>query len=134
MYFDEFLIGGCLFACIFAALVLACALAVQTVIEAAQVPTFRLLSTGNRPSLALAKGHKWHLFLSHVWGTGQDQCASIKRQLCLLLTGVQVFLDVDDLEDIGALEEYVDQPASMLKVPPVWSATARYAGLLGMTR
>ena len=63
-----------------------------------QVPTFRLLSTGNRPDLALAKGHKWHLFLSHIWGTGQDQCATIKRQLSLLLTGVSVFLDVDDLE------------------------------------
>ena len=73
------------------------------------MPTFKLVSTGNRPELALAKGHKWHLFLSHIWGTGQDQCATIKRQLCLLLTGVSVFLDVDDLEDIGALEEYIEK-------------------------
>ena len=49
------------------------------------------------------------MFLSHVWGTGQDQCASIKRQLQLLLPGVSIFLDVDDLESIDALEEYVDQ-------------------------
>jgi hypothetical protein len=41
---------------------------------------------------------------SHIWGTGQDQCANIKRQLCLLLPGVSVFLDVDDLQDIGELE------------------------------
>jgi hypothetical protein len=31
--------------------------------------------------IRLAKGHKWHLFLSHIWGTGQDQCANIKRQV-----------------------------------------------------
>ena len=102
LYFDDFVIGGCLFVCVFGALIMACALSVQTIIEAARVPTFRLAATGNRPELALAKGHKWHLFLSHIWGTGQDQCATIKRQLCLLLIGVQVFLDVDDLEDIGA--------------------------------
>ena len=34
---------------------------------------------------------------SHIWSTGQDQCAVIKRQLQLLLPGVIVFLDVDDL-------------------------------------
>eukprot|EP00964_Phaeocystis_antarctica_P041728 scaffold23879_cov71-Phaeocystis_antarctica.AAC.3 len=34
---------------------------------------------------------------SHIWSTGQDQVAIIKRQLQLLLPGVIVFLDVDDL-------------------------------------
>jgi len=107
--FDEVVIGALMSVCVFGALVLAALLSVQSIIEAAQVPTFRLLTTGNRPELALAKGHKWHLFLSHIWGTGQDQCATIKRQLSLLLTGVSVFLDVDDLEDIGALEEYIEK-------------------------
>ena len=51
---------------------------------------------------------------SHIWGTGQDQCATIKRQLCLLLPGVSIFLDVDDLKDIGALETYVDQTAVIM--------------------
>ena len=32
--------------------------------------------------------------LSHIWATGQDQCAIIKRQLCVLLPGVKIFLDV----------------------------------------
>ena len=113
-FFDDFIMGGCLFVCVFGALALACALSVQTIIEAARVPTFRLLSTGNRPELALAKGHTWHMFLSHIWGTGQDQCAVLKRQLCLLLTGVSVFLDVDDLEDIGALEEYIEKSAVIM--------------------
>merc|ERR1711951_177925 len=48
------------------------------------------------------------MFLSHIWGSGQDQCATIKRQLKLLMPDVSIFLDVDDLKDIGALEEYVD--------------------------
>ena len=98
LYLDEFLIGGLLFACVVGAACLAVPLSFQAMFDAARVPTFKLISTGNRPELELAEGHKWHLFLSHTWGTGQDQCATIKRHLCLLLTGVHVFLDVDDLE------------------------------------
>ena len=49
------------------------------------------------PVLLLGAGKRYHLFLSHVWSTGQDQCAVIKRQLQLLLPGVVIFLDVDDL-------------------------------------
>ena len=44
---------------------------------------------------------------SHIWTTGQDQCALIKRQLQMLLPGIAVFLDVDDLDDIGDLEGYI---------------------------
>ena len=64
----QVVLGSCLFAVIVASLVLACILAVQSILEAAAVPTFRLVATGNRPDLALAEGHLWHLFLS--------QCAS----------------------------------------------------------
>eukprot|EP00966_Prymnesium_polylepis_P088254 2042566-Prymnesium_polylepis.1 len=39
---------------------------------------------------------------------------SIKRQLQLLLPEVRVFLDVDDLADIGLLEEYVEQSATTM--------------------
>jgi len=66
-----------------------------------------LAQTGAPPLLDLDAKHHYHLFLSHIWGTAQDQNATIKRQLCLLLPGVRVFLDVDDLQDIGALEEYI---------------------------
>lgn len=45
---------------------------------------------------------------------GQDQAAIIKRQLQLLMPGISVFLDVDDLADISELETYVDQTALML--------------------
>ena len=59
---------------------------------------------------------KWHLFLSHTWKSGQDQVATIKRQMNLLLPGIKVFLDVDDLQDISekALEGYVEQSQCIL--------------------
>ena len=71
----------------------------------------KLVATGAVPELSLASGHTWHYFLSHIWSTGQDQCATIKRQLCLLVPGFEIFLDVDDLKSIDALEEYVNQSA-----------------------
>ena len=54
----------------------------------------------------LSKGY--HAFVSHQWGGGQDQARAIKAQLAALIPGLRVFLDVDDLSDIGALEEHVD--------------------------
>ena len=52
-------------------------------------------------------GIRWHLFLSHTWETGQDQARVIKERLNQLVAGVNVFLDVDDLDDISRLEDYV---------------------------
>ena len=46
---------------------------------------------------------------SHIWGTGQDQCATIKRQICALLPYARVFLDVDDLKAIDELESYIEK-------------------------
>ena len=81
--------------------------------------TFRIVDTGLPPELSLAEGCSYHLFISHVralpkrtdlvglhasredvspsrigqiWSSGQDQAATIKRQLQLLLPGVKVFL------------------------------------------
>ena len=71
------------------------------------VPLLRLVATKQPPELKLAQGMTYHLFLSHIWSTGQDTVAVIKRQLNLLMPGVIVFLDVDDLEEIGNLEQYV---------------------------
>jgi len=70
--------------------------------------------TGRPAVLSLERQQKYHLFLSHIWGTGQDQVASIKRQLCLLVPGISIFLDVDDLEEISALERYIDETAVVL--------------------
>ena len=90
------------------------------------VPILRDAHTMEPPELLLGEDERYHLFLcpshpntsqaaksssatripqrtipcgrrSHIWSTGQDQCAVIKRQLQLLLPGIIVFLDVDDL-------------------------------------
>ena len=90
------------------------AVLVQQYLAQRTVPTIRLQQTGEVPDLPQPPSITWHTFLSHIWGSGQDQVAVIKRQLLLLLPGVSVFLDVDDLKEIGALEEYVERTGVML--------------------
>lgn len=75
---------------------------------------FKEVDTGLPPSLELPPGHNYMLFLSHVWSTGQDQVAVIKRRLQTLLPKSKIFLDIEDLEDIGKLEEYVDDSTVVL--------------------
>ena len=41
-------------------------------------------ATGGPPSVALGVDRTYHVFLSHLWLTGQDQCAVIKRRLVAL--------------------------------------------------
>ena len=43
---------------------------------------------------------RFHIFLSHVWSTGQDQMRIVKQRLIEMLPGVCVFLDVDDLTEV----------------------------------
>ena len=50
---------------------------------------------------------RFHIFLSHVWGTGQDQMRIIKQRLKEMMPDIAVFLDVDDLAE-GKGAEYVD--------------------------
>ena len=56
----------------------------------------------------------FHLFISHVWSTGQDQARAIKQLLQQSLPGCRIFLDVDDLEDISQLEDKVDASAAIV--------------------
>ena len=49
-----------------------------------------------------------------IWSTGQDVAATIKRQLQRLFPVVKIFLDVDDLEDLSKLEQYVGESAVVL--------------------
>ena len=69
---------------------------------------------GCPPQLKLPPGCKWHLFLSHTWANGQDQCAKIKTGLRLCVRSMKVFLDVDDLEDLQFLERDVKATAVVL--------------------
>ena len=57
--------------------------------------------------------NEFHLFLSHVWGTGQDQMRVVKQRLLEMLPDVKVFLDVDDLKE-GRGAEDVDLSRVML--------------------
>ena len=61
----------------------------------------------------LPDGTDFHLFLSHVWGTGQDQMRIVKQQLLEMMPDLSVFLDVDDLKE-GRGAEYVDASSSVL--------------------
>jgi len=56
----------------------------------------------------------FHNFLSHVWGTGQDQMRIVKQRLLEMIPDLQVFLDVDDLEVIGDLELYIERSSNIL--------------------
>jgi len=74
----------------------------------------RLRATGQKPMLSLYPGHRYHLFLSHCWTTGQDQTHTIKAKAKEMLPDVKIFLDVDDLESIDALEEHIIETALVL--------------------
>jgi len=56
----------------------------------------------------------FHTFLSHVWGTGQDQMRIVKQRLVEMIPDLVVFLDVDDLKEIGDLEGYIDRTSTVL--------------------
>ena len=112
--FDISFITTGMMSSILMALALAAAMAAQQIVQAARVPTIRLQITKAPPDLPLAKGQTWHMFLSHIWGTGQDCCATIKRQLKLMMPGASVFLDVDDLKSIDALEQYISGSAVIM--------------------
>ena len=107
-YFDVATVTLGLIGSIAGSVMLVLVVTVKQMVVAARAPLLKLEATKAPPRLSLGQGQRWHLFLSHIWSTAQDQCASIKRQLCLLLPSVSMFLDVDDLESIGKLEEYID--------------------------
>jgi len=50
----------------------------------------------------------YHLFISHVWATGQAQAGMIKEALKLVIPGVKIWLDVDDLADLSELEAVIE--------------------------
>jgi len=108
-------LGAMMIAAMAAALALAPpALAFSAFRERAKT-VLRDTATGRRVRAApLAEPFKFHAFLSHVWATGQDQVASLKAQLLAAEPGLQVFRDLDDLSDTGALEDLVRQTQVMV--------------------
>lgn len=68
--------GASTFAVVLTAVMLAVSLIVTLVsaVSASRVKTMRLVSSMREPTrdgITLADGQQWHLFLSHVWSTGQ---------------------------------------------------------------
>ena len=68
--------GATTFVVVLTAAMLAVTLAVilVSVVSAARAKTMRLVSSKREPmrdGITLAEGQQWHLFLSHVWSTGQ---------------------------------------------------------------
>jgi hypothetical protein len=50
---------------------------------------------------------RFHLFLSHVWSTGQDQVLAIKKELTLIVPSLKIWLDVENLANIAGLEDNI---------------------------
>jgi len=63
---------------------------------------------------SLEDANDFHTFLSHVWGTGQDQMRIVKQRLMEMMPELRCFLDVDDLEDIGDLGSYIRRTTTVL--------------------
>jgi len=72
-----------------------------------RIQVLRLKGSHEIPELGLKPEMEYHVFLSHIWSSGQDQVAVIKRRTELLLPGSKCFLDIDDLQEIGDLAKYV---------------------------
>ena len=76
-----------IFVVVLTAAMLAVSLAVILVsaVSAARTKTMRLVSSKREPmrdGITLADGQQWHLFLSHVWSTGQV-CHFLAPPLCV---------------------------------------------------
>eukprot|EP00593_Proboscia_inermis_P015009 CAMPEP_0171309878 /NCGR_PEP_ID=MMETSP0816-20121228/20066_1 /TAXON_ID=420281 /ORGANISM="Proboscia inermis, Strain CCAP1064/1" /LENGTH=438 /DNA_ID=CAMNT_0011793699 /DNA_START=1162 /DNA_END=2478 /DNA_ORIENTATION=+ len=62
----------------------------------------------------MASNHNHHLFMSHVWATGQDKTHSIARKLKMILPNLKIWLDVDNLKDISRLEDSVAESTMVI--------------------
>jgi len=83
-------------------------------VNAITAPTIRLVSSGSKPNLEMSGNHEFHAFLSHIWSTGKDKTHTIVRKTQLLLPGVKIWLDVDNLGAMDQLETSVDASAVFL--------------------
>ena len=95
-------VAGCLVFALVSVVLLAIAMLLDDVQRAARAPVMRLVRK-NRHGVQkpvkfplYAADDRFHLFLSHVWSTGQDQVLSIKKELTLLVPSIRVFLDIEE--------------------------------------
>ena len=72
-----------------------------------------LRGVNGRVDVPALRAGEFHLFLSHVWGTGQDQMRIVKQRLLEMIPEANIFLDVDDLRE-GRGAESVDLSHALL--------------------
>ena len=82
--------------------------------KASKARKLRYVHNGEEVVPPKVAANGYHLFLSHVWATGQDQVRVMKQRLKEMCPAFSVFLDVDDLEDISDLEGYIDHTSTVL--------------------
>ena len=63
----------------------AAAMTLSAMRKLGRLPRVRTRATGEPPELTLDAGQRFHTFISHTWANAQDQAATIKRLLLLLL-------------------------------------------------
>lgn len=76
-----------------------------------RTPTVRLVSSGYSPRFEMPPDCDFHMFMSHVWSTGQAKTQAVARKLVLVLPMLKVWLDIDNLHDTGRLEQSVHESA-----------------------
>ena len=92
-------------------LVFTVCLLIILVVNKAKEPFVSMVTTGYPPNLELPPECNFHVFMSHIWSTGQSRTHAIARKLQLLLPGLKVWLDVDELRDLADLETSVEESA-----------------------
>ena len=103
-------VGACLVFALVSVIILAVAMVIDELQKAARVPVMRHARQnrqGHRKPVEFpmyVEDGRFHLFLSHVWSTGQDQVLSIKKELQLLVPSVKIWLDVENLQNVADLE------------------------------
>ena len=88
------LLVGTLTSIVFATVVL-----LHEVVRDWRQPKLRYKDSGVPVLLPLPEGKTHHLFISHIWTTGQDQARVLQGRLQAMLPGLMVWLDVEDLKD-----------------------------------
>ena len=76
-----------------------------------KTPKVYLVSTRYSPDLEKPPSCNFHVFMSHVWATGQDKTHAVARKLRLSLPTLKVWLDINNLHDVSKLEQSVNESA-----------------------
>ena len=98
----------------FSAILVALAMFARSIETERHLPMLVWQTTGHTVRAERAGSYEYDAFLSHVWPSGQDQCRHIKDRMLSLALNVKCFLDLDDLEDVSLLEDYVQSSRTVV--------------------